>query len=488
MYGSLLAVVTAAALSAALVPVRGQVNAAIIALVLVVPVVGGVSVGGPVAGAIAIVLCMFLYDFVFIRPYYTVDVASGSDWVALAVYVAVVVLVARVVSAANSARAESQHHAVELSRLFDLSELLVRDQPVPDLLEAIVGTVKSVFDLEGVSLLLPVDGHLEVAASAGAPLPQDQAADLAGGTGAPVSLARGRADAGRYQAVALVATGKAVGLLAVQGSRVTPGQQELLQAFANHTALALERLALREEALRGRLLDEVDALRRALVGAVSHDLRTPLATIKVSASTLLESGTALSPGDVKELAELLDAQADRLDRLVTNLLDMTRIQSGALELRRQPSAVQDLLDEALQVLGRSGPRGDVRWRAPGDLPLVDVDPVLVRQVLANLLDNAFRYSPAGSPVTVHARQVPGPKVEIRVTDNGPGVPAGEGARIFQMFNRREAGGRGGLGLAIAQAFLEAHGESIRVEGPSGAKGEDGACFVFTLPISAEAAS
>ena len=201
------------------------------------------------------------------------------------------------------------------------------------------------------------------------------------------------AGGGYFQTVALVATGQAIGLLAVRGSGGPKAEQELLRAFANHLALALERARLREEAVRARLLEEIDTLRRALVGAVSHDLRTPLATIKLSASALVDSGASLSPEDIKELAELVDAQADRLDRLVSNLLDMTRIQSGALELRRQPAALGDLVDEALLVLGRSGRSAEVDLVVPDDLPLVDVDHVLVRQVLANLLDNALRHSP-----------------------------------------------------------------------------------------------
>ena len=229
------------------------------------------------------------------------------------------------------------------------------------------------------------------------------------------------------------------------------------------------------------MLEEIDTLRRALVGAVSHDLRTPLATIKLSASALVESGASLSPDDIKELAELVDAQADRLDRLVSNLLDMTRIQSGALELRRQPAALGDLVDEALLVLGRSGRSAEVDWLVPDDLPLVDVDHVLVRQVLANLLDNALRHSPPRGAVTVSATSGADGKVEVRVTDSGPGVPPDERERIFQVFNRREAGGRGGLGLAIVQAFLEAHGERIWVEDARRGDGARGASFVFTLP-------
>jgi two-component system sensor histidine kinase KdpD len=468
-----------------MVPLRGHINLATPALVLVVPVVGAVTVGGFAAGLVATACCFFAYDFVFLPPYYTLYVGRAEDWVALAVYAVVMVLVSRVVAAANLANAESEQRAAEIRRLFDLSEILVRELPAPKLLDTIVGSVKSGFNLDGVALLLPAaDGRLHVAASAGAPLSDVDAQRLSAPAGPPVHLGPVATELGNFQAVALVATGQAVGLLAIRGSGGSKAEQELLRAFANHLALALERARLREEAVRARLLEEIDTLRRALVGAVSHDLRTPLATIKLSASALVDRDVSLSPGDIKELAELIDAQADRLDRLVSNLLDMTRIQSGALELRRQPAALGDLVDEALLVLGRTDRSAQVSWTAPDDLPLVDVDHVLVRQVLANLLDNALRHSPPRGLVTVSAVPVPGGKVEVRVTDSGPGVPAEDRGRIFQVFNRREAGGRGGLGLAIAQAFLDAHGEPIWVEDAGRSRGPQGASFVFTLPIVA----
>lgn len=504
--GALAALALTAGLSVLLMPLRPQLNAAISALVLVVPVVVGVSIGGFGAGLFAAGVCFVVYDFVFLPPYYTLYVRKGSDWVALGVYAAVTLIVARVVAAANSARSDSQRRAAEVRRLFDVSELLVRELPPSALLEAIVSSVRSAFDLEGVSLLLPVEGRLQLVASAGEPLPAEEAAHLSTGSAQPVPLrpsslrpssllgllpqgsSPSRTTPGAngpggpfWQTVALVAGSNAVGLLAVRGASGGREGQELLRAFANHLALALERASLQEEALRARLLGEVDRLRRSLVGAVSHDLRTPLATIKLSASTLLESGALLSPGDLKELASLVDVQADRLDRLVSNLLDMTRIQAGALELRRQPSALAELFEEALAVLGRSGQSGEVTYEAPADLALVDVDPVLVRQALANLVDNALRYSPEGEPVRVVARPAEGQKVEVSVSDKGPGVPEEERARIFQMFERREAGGRGGLGLAIVQAFVEAHGERIWVSQAEGG----GARFAFTLPVVRE---
>jgi two-component system sensor histidine kinase KdpD len=495
-------------------PLRSNLGAATVALVLVVPVVAGVSLGGFGAGLVGVAACFFVYDYLFLPPYYTLYISRGQDWVALGVYAAVAVIVARVVAALKVARSQAQRRAEELRRLFDVSELLVRQDAGHCLLESIVSSVRSAFDLEGVALLLPVMGKLQPVASAGFPLAPEEVAHLSVGGPLPVPLGPCMARPSSWQAVALVGSGDAVGLLAVRGANGGDEEEELMRAFANHLALALERTSLREEAMRASLLAEVDKLRRALVGAVSHDLRTPLATIKVSASTLLDNAGSLSPGEVKELAELVDAQADRLDRLVVNLLDMTRLQAGALELRRQVVAVADLVEEGLAVLGRTSQSPDVVLKLPEGLPLVEADPLLARQVLANLLDNAFRCSPDGAPVTVEARVLappagaspaasgtrrtagpasagadggapgsrplpaPRPKVEVAVVDAGPGVPEEDRERIFEMFERREAGGRGGLGLAIVRAFVEAHGERVRVVPASP---EGGARFAFTLP-------
>jgi two-component system sensor histidine kinase KdpD len=352
---------------------------------------------------------------------------------------------------------------------------------MPDLLTTIVETVRRAFDLDSAALLLPVGEGLELVATSGAPLSELELHQVSVDRAVPVSLEAGVVQRGGIQAVALVASGRGIGLLALRGSAGASKDSELLRAFANHLALALalERAELGEYALRAQLLEEVDRLRRSLLGAVSHDLRTPLATIKVSASTLVESSAKVTAPDVRKLGELIVGQADRLERLVSNVLDMTRIQSGALELRRQPTAVADLVDEALSVLGSLAELERVQWQAPADLPLVDVDHVLICQVLANLIDNATRYAPGDTQVTVSARRSQDGVVEVAVADRGPGVPANERTSIFQMFNRREAGGRGGLGLAIAQVFVEAHGQRIWIDESDG----PGARFVFTLPLA-----
>ena len=477
--GSVSAVAMVIGLGAAMFPLRGHLSIATTALILVIPVVIAVAIGGVVAGIVATAAGFLVYDFIFIPPYNTLYVGAAENWVALVVYVIVTIVIAQVVARMNAARREARLRAAEVRRLFDLSELLVRESSMPDLLTTIVETVRRAFDLDSAALLLPVGEGLELVATSGAPLSELELHQVSVDRAVPVSLEAGVVQRGGIQAVALVASGRGIGLLALRGSGGASKDSELLRAFANHLALALERAELGEYAVRAQLLEEVDRLRRSLLGAVSHDLRTPLATIKVSASTLVESSAKVTGPDIRKLGELIVGQADRLERLVSNVLDMTRIQSGALELRRQPTAVADLVDEALSVLGSLAELERVQWQAPADLPLVDVDHVLICQVLANLIDNATRYAPGDTQVTISARHSQDGAVEVAVADRGPGVPANERTSIFQMFNRREAGGRGGLGLAIAQVFVEAHGQRIWVDESDG----PGARFVFTLPLA-----
>ena len=357
----------------------------------------------------------------------------------------------------------------------------------PRLFETIVTTVGHAFDLRSATLLVLMDHRLQVVASAGEAFSDEELRRLAPDSGVPVTLGTTAVSpngvaVGRdgVQAIALSVSGRPVGLLAVRGLPLQGADRQLLGNFLNHLSLALERAQLREQAVRAELLGEVDRWRRALVSAVSHDLRTPLATIKLSATNLIDPEVVFSKEDTLELLRLIDLQADRLDRLVSNLLDMTRIQSGALELRRRPVDVGHLVSEALATLGPAIGPERIRRMAPSNLPLVDVDHVLICQVLANLIDNAARHSPEDGPITITARLNEHGDVEVAVADQGPGVPPEERTSIFQLFNRREAGGRGGLGLAIAKAFVEAHGQSIWVEGGPAS----GARFVFSLsPVS-----
>lgn len=467
---------TVAVLAAIMAPFRSHLSIATAALVLMVPVVVGVVTGGFAAGVVAVAAGFLAYDLVFIPPYGTLAVGAGENWVALVVYVIVMLLVAQVVGRLDAARAQAHRREAEIRRLFELTDLLIGEKPVPELLALIVSAVHDAFGLASVVLLLPTGTSLDIAAAAGEPLTVEEMARIIPAPGRPTTLGTSSVAASGVRSVALSATGRPVGLLGIKGRVLSRHDRELLLTFANHIALTVERAQLREQAMRTELLEEIDRLQRTLMGAVSHDLRTPLATIKISASTLGNPDAEISTAERQELLALIDDQVDRLNRLVTNLLDMSRVQSGALELRREPIAVVDLVTEAARGLGLAA--GRIAMELDDDLPLVDVDHLLIGQVLTNLLDNASRYAPPGTAVSVSARRRADGKVEVAVTDRGPGVQPDERAIVFQIFTGRGSVGGSGVGLWIAKAFVEAHGEQIWVDDGEGI----GARFCVTLPI------
>jgi two-component system, OmpR family, sensor histidine kinase KdpD len=475
LLGSALGAGGCVAVGACMVPFRSHLSLATAALVLVVPVVAGVVVGGIRAGLVSTVAGFLVYDLAFVPPYGRLSASSAQDWVALVVYIAVVLLVARLVANLEAARAEAQRRADEARRLFDLSELLVEGRSVDDLLKTIVHAVATVFTVPAVSVLVPEGDRLVVAASAGDPLTPDELRRLDPHSGVPVALGTSSDGPEGMRTLALSAGGRPVGILALRGGPISASDRALLRTFTNHAALTLERAQLREQAMRSELLEEVDRLRHALVGAVSHDLRTPLATMKVASSTLLDPKIPVSEAMAKELYGLIDTETDRLTRLVTSLLDMTRVDAGVLDVRRQPTPLDDLVAEAVTSVLSALEERSLRVEHADDLPMVDADPLLIAQVLANLLDNAVRHAPSGSVITVAAEPT-GDQIAVSVTDSGPGVPSDEHEAVFNRFVRFDTGGRAGLGLSIAKTFIEAHGEDIWVEDVV----TGGARFVFTL--------
>jgi two-component system sensor histidine kinase KdpD len=369
-----------------------------------------------------------------------------------------------------------------------LSQALIGDHTLTQLLDHIVTTMQAAFAPRWTALVLPGNKgepradlpELRVAASAGEELGPTDRDSLVSSGGETQSLGWLSSDAPTRVAVALVVSNRPVGMLVLQDVQLAPRDRALLGTFANQAALAVDRAQLREQALRARLLEEIDRWRGALMGAVSHDLRTPLASMKTAVSSLRHPGTTLGPRDRAELLELIELQSDRLARLVTNLLDMTRIEAGALELRPTIIPFDELVGEVLDSLGDLVPLGRVTVDAPADLPLLHIDRVLIGQVLANLLENAERLSPDDTVIRVSARiagDSASPCVEIAVVDEGPGVNSEDRERVFEMFSQMGGGGRAGLGLAIAKAFVEAHGGTIWID----PQGGSGARVVFAVP-------
>ena len=481
------------ALLAALLPFRGNLSTAIPALAFVLPAVIGVVIGGFWVGVVGAAGGFLAYDWFFLPPFDTLTVRSAQNWIALVVYLAVVLIVAQVVAQLRAARQQALRRREESQRLYELSQTLIGDFSLSQLLVHVVDTVQGVFEPRWTALVLPPGDHghpapgetLEVAAAAGQPMTETDvtSATSTQGRARSIGLVSDSGSPGpRKVSVALVVNERPVGMLVLQDVALEGAERSLLATFANQAALAIDRARLREQALRSRLLEEVDEWRRALMGAVSHDLRTPLAAVKTAVSSLRQADGHLSDEDRVELLELIELQSDRLARLVTNLLDMTRIESGALEIRPTAMPLDELVDEALGNLGGSLVRDRVEVDAAADLPMLHIDHALASQILANLFDNAERVSPAGSLIRVTARVAPGPpdRIEIGVADEGPGIAPGERERVFEMFSQTGGAGRAGLGLAIAKAFVEAHGGRIWIDPTL----DPGARIVFTLPSAA----
>jgi two-component system sensor histidine kinase KdpD len=471
------------AIGAVLLPLRAHVGVSTPALALVVPVVVGAVIGGFSAGAASVVAGFLVYDYAFVPPYNTLSVGSAQNWLALVVYVIVMLMVTRVVGALETTRSEASRGHDVMRQVSEVSELLVGDQPVDRLLETIVSTAQTVFKVPGVSLLELEEGRLVVVASAGEPLTSEELHQLEPHSGLPIRVGTTSGSTNELRTVALSSSGRAMGILAMRGVPIAETDRAILNTFANDAALALERAQLREQALRSKLLEESDRFRRGLLGAVSHDLRTPLATIKVASSTLSNRAGVLSSEDTNELHRLIEIESDRLTRLVTNLLDMTRIEAGVLTLHPAATPVAELVKEAVSAMGQS--LGEVRLEVivPDSLPDVDVDPVLMGQVLVNLLDNAVRHAPSRSVIAV-ASELRGSQVILSVADQGPGVAPGDRETIFDRFTQLSTGGRAGLGLTIAKTFVEAHGEHVWYEEVP----EGGARFVVSLPRHVDSTS
>ena len=473
--GSAAALASMAILTVAMLPLRAHLSIATTALILVVPVVIGVVLGGFRAGAVSVAAGFLVYDFFFIPPYLTLWIGAPQNWAALGVYAAVMLPIAHVVARLDAARSRARRQEREIRELFEVSDLLVEEKPLDELLSVIVSTLADVFSAPQVALLLPRDNRLEVAASAGPSLSEQELRRIVPSAGQITSGGSpARAEDGLL-VLALAAVGRPVGLLVISGRAAARHEREPLLIFANQIALAVERAQLREQALRARVTEEMAQLARTLVAAVSHDLRTPLASIKASSSTLADPALDISSAAARRLATLIDTQADRLADLVQNLLDMSRIQAGVLRPRCEPTALPGLISAVSSEVTREPGAHQVRVAATAGLPLADIDPVLITRVITNLLENAIRHGPGSQPVIIDAR-LTGPGImTVRVTDRGPGVSPDRRSAIFEMFARRDAGA--GLGLAIAKTFVEAHGQQIWVEEAPGG----GARFCFTLP-------
>jgi two-component system sensor histidine kinase KdpD len=281
----------------------------------------------------------------------------------------------------------------------------------------------------------------------------------------------------------LVGSAGAIGVVAARpkdpGLLLDPEQLHLLESLVNQVALAIERTRLSEEAQDAHVRAETERMRNAILSSVSHDLRTPLATITGAASSLAEEQRALDPAARRELSRSIYREADRLDRLLKNLLDMMRLEAGAVKLSREWHPMDEVVGAGLARLDGRLREHTVHTSFPADLPLVLVDGVLLEQVVINLVENAVKYAPSGSTIDLSASPSDR-EIVVEVADRGPGIPSGEEARIFDKFYRGRFAREGGvgLGLTICRGIVEAHSGRIWAENRSGG----GALFRFSIPL------
>lgn len=439
----------------------------------------------------ASVLSVFLFDFLFVPPRFTLAVSDSQYLMTFGVMLSVAILVsalgARLKAQVRTARQEARRSRL----LARLSEDLVA---IPDrgrILAASLRHLQDIFESRAVVLLPDAGGRLSVAAGDAGLLGEDGrergVAQWAFDAGQPAGLGTATLPGSRCLHLPLRGSRGEQGILAVAPANIrrlmAPDTFRLLQAFANQTALALERGALADEAEGARVQNETERLRSALLSSVSHDLRTPLAVITGVTSTLLEGEASIPPEERREMLRTAAEEAARLNRLVGNLLAMTRLESGALHLKRSWHSLEELIGAALHRLEPLRAGRSITVDAPPELPLVSVDDVLIEQVLFNLVENALKHAPSAQPIQILARAGAG-EAWVSVRDRGPGLAPGTEALVFEKFYRGAEGSEAGvgLGLAICRGIVEAHGGRIRAANAPGG----GAEFTFTLPIGENA--
>jgi len=439
---------------------------------------------GRAASVLASLLSVAAFDFFFVPPYFTFAVSDSQYLVTFLVMFVVALVISgltvRTRDQAEAARTQERRTAA----LFSLSRELAAAREIAPLLEAAVRHLIEVFGGRIVILLPDATGRLEQRAGQLAPFNMD-ASDLAVAQWAFEHRAAAGSGTDNVPGAQMrfEPLSSSRGVVGVVGMRPAephafdaPEQEHLLETFVSQVAVAVDRALLADEAQAAQVRMEAERVRNALLSAVSHDLRTPLTAITGAASAALEDEARIDAVTRRELLESIRDEAERLNRLVNNLLDVTRLESGSLRLRREWIPVEELVGVALARLAAPLRERKVTTRLPEDLPPVHVDGLLVEQVFINLIENATKHTPAGQPIDVEARRE-GDEVVVEVADRGPGLPAGQEQKIFDKFYGVGAGGGAGLGLTICRAIVEAHGGRIGGQPRPGG----GALFRFSLP-------
>ncbi|MGD9892498.1 MAG: DUF4118 domain-containing protein [Dehalococcoidia bacterium] len=509
--GYAVTVLAVALLTAALIPLRDTLGLVNIVLLFLLGVVGVATRWGWGPGLFASAIANLAFNFFFVPPLHTFTVQSPRNVLGLIVFLVVASVTSALLARARAGEADARRRESETAILYELSRLIIVQPNTAATLTTICDRVRTTFGVESCAVLTRLERELAPVAWSGrfeaAPSTayERRSAEDAFARAEVVFLndPRGRrrprivGSPGRRDRMAPVAflplhvAGSVVGVLQVVGGMeaqiFTKDEIRLLEAFADEAALAVDRDHLLREASRVQVLQQTDQLKSALLSAVSHDLRTPLASIKASVSSLLQDDVSWDDAARREFLTAIDEETDRLTRLVGNLLDLSRIEGGALRPEKDWYDIAELLETVVARMERTLIGHQMKLTVAEDIGEVALDYVQISQVVTNLIENAAHAAPVGTTIEVSARRH-GDEAAIIVEDEGPGIPPEERQRIFDKFYRIVRDGRkgsgSGLGLAIGKGFVEAHGGTIRAEAaPNG-----GARFIVTLPAPAAPAA
>ena len=450
---------------------------------------------------LAAVLGVSAFDFLYVPPIGSFAVSDAQYLITFAVMITTGLIISSLAARGKHQASVARQRERRTSELYALSRELAENRDVTELGQILCRHVVEAIDGQAVVLLPDADGHLLDPTHFCArgnlsktvvryPVPGNELGIAQWAYDHRQNSGHGTDTLASADAIYLPlnALRNRIGVLGLRPKDPRqlsiPEQMHLLESFVSQAAVAMERVQLAQAAQSADTQIASEQLRSTLLASISHDFRTPLASIIGATSTLLDdASTNLDPDRRRELLRSTHDEAQRLHRLVGNLLDLTRLTSGPVQLKREWVAIDEVIGAVLSRLREPMKGRDVTLQVPDDLPLVRCDEVMIEQVMFNLIENALKHTPAGSPVRITVKAWPA-VMEVTITDSGPGLPPGEEQRVFDKFHRgrREAAQSGfGLGLTICKTIIEAHGGQI------GARNlpEGGAEFRFSLPMEAE---
>jgi two-component system sensor histidine kinase KdpD len=447
---------------------------------------------GRVPSALAALVSIALFDFFFVPPRFSFAISDLSYLLTFGMMLCVALVISGFTVRIREQAAAARERERRTAALYALSRDLGDTRTMQDVVRTARRHLGETFACAAQVVAPDAAGHLRPLEPV-APVPvldekELSVADWAFRRGEMAGAGTATLPGAAALHLPLTATSGIAGVLIVASADLErfqlPAERHLLETFASQIGVALDRVALAERTHQARIEVEAERLRTSLLSSISHDLRTPLSVITGAASSLRERGEQLTPETRRELLDSVLDQAQRMNRLIGNLLDMIRVETGSLQIQKEWQLLEDPIGVALLRLGDRMQQHPVTVGLPPDLPLVPFDAVLLEQVFINLLENAAKHTPAGTPVEITAEPGPG-VVTVSVADRGPGLPPGEEDRIFDKFYRGAGAAPGegiGLGLTICRGIITSHGGRIWVE----RRPEGGTVFRFTLPMTGAA--